>query len=287
MPELPEVETIKQDLNRVVKNKTIKSVQINLAKQVKNPRAKFLKLVQGSKIKNIQRRAKTLIFNLSNGYHLVFHLKLTGQLIYRGKNKKLAGSGHPIKHDLQDLPNKYSHVIFNFIDGSQLFFNDMRQFGRVKLVDDKELEKINKEFGPEPLDKNFTFKKFQELIATKPRTPIKPLLMEQNFIAGIGNIYSQEACFCAGIMPTCRAGEIKDVELKKLYNCLRKILKFAVEKRGASADTYVDILGRQGKMVPFLKVYGRAGEKCFKCGATIKSIKQNQRTTCFCPRCQR
>ena len=111
--------------------------------------------------------------------------------------------------------------------------------------------------------------------------------MEQDFIAGIGNIYSQEACFCAGVMPTRKAGEITEVELKKLYDCLQKILKFAIKKRGASADTYVDISGQPGKMVPFLKVYNRKGERCFRCGAKIKAIKQRQRTTYFCPRCQK
>lgn len=287
MPELPEVETIKRDLNRVVKNKKIKSVQINLAKQVKTPKAKFLKIVQGARIKNIQRRAKTLIFDLDNNYYLIFHLKMTGQLIYRSKDRKLSGGGHPIEYNLNELPNKYSHVIFNFNDGSQLFFNDLRRFGWVKLVSSKELEEFKKKYGLEPLNRSFTFKKFQELIADKSRTPIKPLLMEQNVIAGIGNIYSQEACFCAGIMPTRKAGNIQEAELKRLYNCLRKILKLAILKHGTTTDTYVDAFGREGSMNRFLKVYGRAGKKCFKCGAKIKSIKQRQRTTYYCPKCQK
>jgi formamidopyrimidine-DNA glycosylase len=283
MPELPEVETIKLELNRLIRGKEIKSVEINLAKQVKTPRARFLKLVQGRKIKGVSRRAKILIFELENGYYLVFHLKLTGQLIYRQKNK-LAGGGHPIKQDLKDLPNKYSHVIFDFVDGSRLFFNDTRQFGWVKLVDKKELDKIQLEFGPEPLE--ISFGQFRDLFKSK-KSVIKPLLMEQKFLAGVGNIYAQEALFCAGILPTRAADKINQKELEKLYNCLQKILKQAVAKKGTSADNYVDAFGREGSMEPYLKVYGRAGQKCKRCGSVLKLIKQGQRSTVYCPKCQK
>lgn len=287
MPELPEVETIKRELVELIKNKKIKSVDINLAKQVKMPKAKFLRLVEGQNIKNIRRRAKMIILDLASGWHLVFHLKMTGQLIYRGKGGKLAGGGHPIRQDLEDLPNKYSHVIFNFQGGSRLFFNDLRQFGWVKLLNGKELEKIDREFGVEPLGKEFTFKKFKELLEKKQNKVIKPLLLEQGVIAGIGNIYAQEACFCAGIMPNRRVKDIDEAELKKLYNCLIKILKLAVEKKGTSADNYVDAFGRQGSMVEYLKVYDRKGKKCYKCRGEIKVMKQGSRTTAYCGACQR
>jgi len=287
MPELPEVETIKRDLQELIAGKTIKTVTINLAKQVKAPKAKFLKLVQGQKISGVRRRAKMIIFDLQNSWHILFHLKMTGQLIYHGKGGKLAGGGHPIRHDLQDLPNKYSHVVFNFNDESRLFFNDLRQFGWVKLVDDKELEKIDQEFGVEPLDRGFTFKKFQELLAKKQGKVIKPLLLEQDLIAGIGNIYAQEACFCAGIMPSRRVKDLSEQELNKLYVCLVKILKLAVAKKGTSSDNYVDAFGRQGNMVKYLKVYDRKGEKCRRCGSEIKVMKQGARTTAYCGGCQK
>ena len=287
MPELPEVETIKRDLQELVTGKTIKTVTINLAKQVKAPKAKFLKLVQGQKIVAVRRRAKMIVFDLKNSRHLLFHLKMTGQLIYRDKDGKLAGGGHPIKYDLQDLPNKYSHVIFNFQGGSRLFFNDLRQFGWVKLLDDKELEKIDQEFGAEPLNNDFIFEKFKELLVKKQGKVIKPLLLEQDLIAGIGNIYAQEACFCAGIMPNRRVRDIEEAELKRLHKCLVRILKLAVEKKGTSSKNYVDAFGRQGSMVEYLKVYDRNGEKCKKCGEIIKMMKQGARTTAYCPRCQR
>lgn len=285
MPELPEVETIKLELNKLIKNKKIKSVEVRLAKQVVGNKNAFIKEVTGAIIKNVKRRAKTLIIDLNNGSHLVFHLKMTGQLIYK-KKSKLSGGGHPIKQDLQKLPNKYSHVIFNFTHGSHLFFNDTRQFGWVRLVNDKQLKEMNNQFGPEPLDKKFIFDKFKILFANK-KGAIKPLLMDQKFLAGVGNIYAQEACFCAGIRPTRAANKISDTELKKIYTCIIKILKLAVLKKGTSADAYVDAFGRQGSMMPLLKVYGRTGEKCVKCKGKVKSIKQGQRTTNYCPACQK
>jgi len=285
MPELPEVETIKLELNEVLKNKEIKAVVLNLPKQVHGDRKNFLKNVVGAKIKNVRRRAKTIIFELSNKKFLVFHLKMTGQLIYRGSGGKLAGGGHPIKQDLKNLPNKFSHVIFNFFDGSNLFFNDTRQFGWVKMVEEKELAGMNAEYGPEPLEKDFTLKYFQEFLARRA-TAIKPLFMEQKFVAGIGNIYAAEACFCAGILPKRSAKKIKPEEAKKLYNCIKNILKFAIAKKGTSAENYVDAFGREGNMINFLKVYGRKGKKCFRCKNILKEIRQGSRSTVFCEKCQ-
>ena len=247
------------------------------------PKAEFLRLVQGIRVSSVRRRAKVLIVELSNGYNLVFHLKMTGQLIYRDKDR-LAGGGHPIKHSLRELPNKYSHVIFNFSDGSRLFFNDLRQFGWVKLVSSKELEEIEQEFGPEPLVINFY--EFKELF-TKKKSAIKPLLMDPKFIAGVGNIYAQEALFCAGILPTRKADSLSRKELRKLFKCLQKILRLAVDKKGTSTNNYVDAFGRQGSMEPYLKVYNQAGEKCERCKGKIKSIKQGGRTTCYCASCQK
>src|SRR3989338_8402187 len=299
MPELPEVETIKEELNQLIVNKKIKSVEINLAKQVKCLPARFLKLVPGTKVKEVRRRAKVLIVSLNNGYYLVFHLKMTGQLIYRQHSsvptssghlpsKRVgyyyAGGGHPIKHDLEDLPNKYSHVIFNFSDGSRLFFNDLRQFGWVKLLNEKELEKLEKEFGPEPLSINFS--EFKKLFKNK-KSVIKPLLMNPKFIAGVGNIYAQEALFCAGISPLRKAGTLKEMELEKLFECLKKILKLAIKMKGTSAENYVDAFGREGSMENYLKVYNRAGQACKRCKNKLKSVKQGSRATAYCKNCQK
>ena len=284
MPELPEVETIKLDLQRLIKNKKIKSVDVNLAKQIKMPVAKFLRLVQGIKVKQVKRRAKMLLMELNNGYHLVFHLKMTGQLLYRGVGGKLAGGGHPIKQILQELPNKYSHVVFNFSDGGKLFFNDTRQFGWVKLMNQKELKELEQNLGPEPLKINA--QRFKNIFKNK-KIPIKPALMEQKLLAGVGNIYAMEACWCAGILPTRLSSELSGHEFKKLFNCLVKILKLAIVKKGTTAKDYVDVLGRQGSMWSYLKVYGRDKEKCKRCGEKLILIKQRQRTTVYCNKCQK
>lgn len=283
MPELPEVETIKLELAQLIAGQKIESVQIKLEKQVKTPPRFFVRRVAGARVKTVARRAKLLILKLDNGYSLVFHLKMTGQLIYRKKGK-LAGGGHPIAHNLKNLLNQYSHVIFNFSDGSSLFFNDLRQFGWVKLADNPELKKIENEFGPEPLEINFN--QFRDLFRGK-KSVLKPLLMDQKFIAGIGNIYAAESLFCAGALPTRRSDSLNGDELKRLYDCLRRVLKLAIRHKGTSAADYVDAFGRQGSMEKYLQVYRRAGEQCRQCGHKLKLIRQGQRATVYCAFCQK
>jgi len=293
MPELPEVETIKNQLKEKIIGKTIKGVEVKLPKMIKGMEAKeFIAKVKGAKIKDISRRAKLLIISLSNGYSLLIHLKLTGQIIYcqkfpEGKNQK------------------YSHLIYYFSDGSVLSHNDLRQLGYVKLVKTANLPEffLKEKFGPEPLEKDFTLEKFKEILGKKviqkmklERNPpksrsagrrrIKPLLMDQSFIAGVGNVYANEVCFCAGVLPTREAGDFKDKEIKKLYQCLINILQEAIRLRGTSADTYVDLHGRKGKYLPKLKVYGREGKKCLNCQSKIKRIVLAGRGTFYCPRCQ-
>lgn len=272
MPELPEVETISQQLTKKIKGKIIKKVEVRLAKMIEGSTGKnFKRKVIGAKIKEVRRRAKLLLIELSNGYSLVIHLKLTGQLIFNRK------------------PGKYSHIIYYFSDGTKLIHNDMRQFGYVKLVRTKDLPKLfqKEKFGPEPLDKSFTLEKFKELLEKKKRSKIKPLMMDQSFIAGVGNVYAQEACFKAKIKPTRTVGSLTDKEIKDLYKALREILRKAIKYKGSSVDLYVDIEGKQGGYEPFLKVYRREGKKCSRCGAKIKSIRLGGRRTYFCPKCQK
>ena len=202
------------------------------------------------------------------------HLKMTGRLLF-------------VENEVS--PKKHTHIIFNFADGGKLFFEDWRKFGYVKVLPTKSLEEFfeQEKYGPEPLDKKFTVKVLKELLAKKAKKKIKPLLMDQTFIAGVGNIYAAEACFCAGISPERLAGKIKDAEVKKLHNCLIRILKLAISKHGSSVEAYVDAEGNKGGYVPFLKVYGRAGKQCLRCGGTIKEIRLGGRSTSFCPHCQK
>lgn len=277
MPELPEVETIKNQLKRKIVGKKIKAVEIRLAKMIQGLKAKeFEKLIKGAKIENVDRRAKLLIINLSNNYSLIIHLKLSGQIIYQSKTLNLKSK-------------KHTHLIYYFTDGSILLHNDLRQFGWVRLIKTSELEKYfqKESFGPEPLAKDFTLEKFKELLNQKPRQKIKPLLMDQTFLAGIGNVYAQEACWGAKILPTRLVKTLEEKEITDLYHCLIKILKEAIRYHGSSVDDYLDAEGKEGEYVARLKVYGREGEKCSRCGEKIKKITLAGRGTYFCQSCQK
>ena len=277
MPELPEVETIRNQLEKLIVGKEILKVDVDLAKMVKLPLDKFREVVIGSKIKKVSRRAKILIFELSNGWSELVHLKMSGRLIFRLRGSKL---------QIQDT--KWNHLTYYFKDGSRLFHNDLRQFGYVKLVEtDKLADFFKKEkLGPEPLKKDFTFDEFSAILKRKPKTKIKQFLINQQNISGIGNIYSDEILFFAGVHPSRRAAELKSIEIKKIFQGIKKILLKALKLRGTSDNDYLDALGKKGKYAMRLKVYGREGEKCRKCGGIIHRFKINGRSAHFCPRCQ-
>ena len=329
MPELPEVETLRRELNSAIKGKTIKSAEIKWPKMVKplTP-LEFAKKIKGKKITAINRRAKVLILFLSDGNFLLIHLKLTGQLIYQpkklqaiptlpmrrsafrlyvgtsrdpdrsvGTSYKLIIGGHPLplrfseaspqKGGTENLPNKFTHIIITFNDSSKLFFNDLRKFGWMRIVNKLEVDKLLSEYGVEPLTKEFNLKKFKEILKRYPNRKIKQILMDQSLIAGIGNIYCDESCFGAKILPTRIIQTLKEEEIKLLYRCIPKLLKFAISKKGTSANTYIQLGGKLGGMEPYLKVYARKGEKCKRCAGEIKRIKLNGRGTHFCPNCQK
>lgn len=280
MPELPEVETIKNQLQEKIVGKKIKAVEIQLSKMIQGVSAlEFKKKIVGTKIEKIWRRAKLLIINLSSNYSLVIHLKLTGRLIYLSQNSI---------RQLADKTQKYLHIVYYFDDDSVLVYSDWRQFGYVKLIETKKLDDLFKKekFGPEPLEKGFTLEKFKELLSKKPRQKIKPLLMDQKFIAGIGNVYAQESCWGAKISPTRLVKTLKAKEIKDLYHYLIKILKESIKYRGTSVNAYVDVEGKTGEYVSRLKVYDREKEKCSRCAGQIKKMTLAGRGTYFCPHCQ-
>lgn len=294
MPELPEVETLRRELSKAVKGKTIKSAKVKWPKMVSPLSvASFQKKIAGNKIIDVDRRAKMLILKLSKcdsktkDCFLTVHLKMTGQLIFIAKGKKPVMGGHPQKGGSNDLPNKYTHIIISLTDGSTLYFNDLRKFGWMRILSEKDLNQLSENYGVEALDAKFNFKKFKEIINRYPNRKIKQVLLDQTLIAGIGNIYADESCFCSGIMPTRVASKISDSEIKKLLSCIKRILKLAVLKGGTSSDTYVQLTGKQGGFVPYLKVYGRKGKKCKKCKGQIEKMRVFGRGTHFCPDCQK
>lgn len=282
MPELPEVETLKRELAKVLIGKKIKTVTVSWPKTISplTPR-KFSERLTGVKIENVERRAKVLICRLSNGDFLLTHLKMTGQLIFKPKSGKMIIGGHP------EDPTKYTRLIFDFTDHSQLYFNDLRKFGWMKLVDSSQAEKILGVHGVEPLSREFTLQKFIEILNRYPDRKIKQLLLDQTLIAGLGNIYVDEACFLARVLPTRQVKTLKPKEKSDLHRAIISVLKLSIAKKGTSARNYRRADGSQGGFVPYLQVYGRAKLPCKRCGAPITKIKLNGRGTHYCPNCQR
>lgn len=270
MPELPEVETIRRQLSREIAGKKITGLQILAEKTLRTPKAEFIKKTVGAKITRVERRAKLLILNLNNGNSILTHLKMTGQYVYDGE------------------AHKHTRVIFSFGPKLKIMFNDMRRFGYLKLIKTADLpDFLEGEYGPEPLAKDFTLKKFGEILKRRPNMKIKQLLMEQKLVAGVGNIYAQEACFMSSILPTRQPKSLKSDEIKKLYANIRKVLSEAIKYGGSSAENYLNLYGKQGDFVKRLKVYGRSKEKCRRCKAVLKTIKLGGRGTVYCPECQR
>lgn len=288
MPELPEVETLRRDLARVITGKTITSVIVKWPKIVQPLSiASFSAGVRNEKILSISRRAKVLIVTLSRGKYLIIHLKMTGQLIFQPKRGNIVFGGHPQKGGTDQLPNGYTRVIISFRDGSKLFFNDLRKFGWMRLVDEKHISDFSGQLGVEPLSKDFTLKEFQRVVKKYPNRKIKQLLTDQTLISGIGNIYADESCFYAKIIPTRRIGSLTVKEVALLHRYIPYVLKLSISKKGTSFSDYVQLDGKEGRMVKWLRVYNKTGQACSVCKTPIKKIQLNGRGTHFCPHCQR
>lgn len=285
MPELPEVETIREDLKKRILHKKIKTLEVRQASSIHGK--DVVKIVGGNSIKDIERYGKLLVFVLDKqDKFLLIHLKMTGQLIYQMKSCIVAGGHVQSASDINQLPGKHTHVIFHFADNTTLYFNDVRRFGYIKLVNQKEKDIAVAKYGVDPTSKEFTIKKLMEL-AERKKGNIKTMLLNQKEIAGIGNIYADEICFCAGVRPDRRVGTLKENEYKKIVDCSKKILKLSIKHRGTTFSNYRDCDGRKGNFVKYLKVYGRAKEKCLVCNAQLKSLRVAGRGTVFCLGCQK
>ena len=266
MPELPEVETIKRELEKAVLGKKITEVCVHHPLVIREPSVeKFKKGLSGLTIKNILRKAKVLILELSNGKALVIHLKMTGQLVYPGKGR-------------------LARVSFHFSNGKALDFNDRRMFGDLRLLDEWRNLKFIKGLGPEPFD--ISPGQFKKMLSGR-KTKIKPLLMDQTFISGIGNLYAAEALFRARIHPGRPASSLSDKEKEKLFKEIKDTLSEAIKYKGSSVDQYVQLSGEQGGYVKYHKAYDRAGKPCAVCKTPIKRIALGGRGTYFCPKCQK
>lgn len=270
MPELPEVETIRRDLNKKILRKKIKDVQTAQTTVIKNPVDFFVSTLRGNEFVFLDRIGKLLIFHLKSGEYLLIHLKMTGKLVYGKKTKK----------------KPHIHATLTFFDNSTLRFEDARKFGYLKLADAFELEKVKRKFGIEPLTAGFVLSKFEKIFTVRSAS-VKAVLLNQACIAGIGNIYADEICFAAGIHPGRSAKKLSTHEIKKLFFSCNEIIKNAIAKRGTTFYSYVDGAGRPGKYYSFLKVYHRAGKPCMVCATPIKKIRVAGRGTHFCSHCQK
>src|SRR3989344_4622029 len=258
MPELPEVETIRRDLEGKIVRKKIADVEVLAKKIVKTNLKEFSEVLKGNQFSKIDRRGKLLIFKLKNHRgstsmgekFLLVHLKMTGQLIYRYDHKTIAG-GHNLPKNIGELPNKFTHLIFSFSDKSKLFYNDMRRFGYMKIVDQAERDRILTEnFGIDAIDEKFTLAVFKKILEKKKGAIAKAALLDQISIAGIGNIYADEVLFDSKILPNRKVSTLKSDEIKKMYQSIKKVLKHAIRHRGTTFGTqleghYVDSEGRQ------------------------------------------
>ncbi len=288
MPELPEVETIVRQLNKEVTNKKIKAVFCFTQTILKNIScSSFKKEITEQIIEKIERKGKNILIYLSNKKIILIHLKLTGHLLigdYEIKNNQLI----PKEDQLKDPNNRFIRLAFLLNDNRFLVLSDLRKFAKILLLKPEELEKELQSLGIDPLSSDFSLTNFKNLL-TKKKGAIKKFLMDQKYISGIGNIYSSEILFEAKIHPLKKIERLTDKEIKNLYNAIKKILLKAVEYQGTSAkdETYRNLYGEKGKYEKFLKVYQREGQKCLNCGQIIKKIVINNRSTFFCPNCQK
>lgn len=296
MPELPEVETIKNDLKKKILRQKIERVEIRDRKIVKSKAKDFVEILEKSYFSDLERTGKLLIFRLAAAkeeFFLLLHLKMTGQLIYQ-RGREIVAGGHSLKKEeasFASLPDKRTRLIFYLGNGARLFFNDLRRFGYAKIVTAEELAKVKGEYGLEPLTKNFTLENFQKVLfpsGSGRAGNIKAVLMKQKLIAGIGNIYADEILFQAKVNPSRPVKTLTAEEIKEIFRAIDIILKKAIKYRGTTFNNYLDGEGKKGNFMKFLKVYGRKNELCPDCRrAKIIQKKIAGRGTHFCPVCQK
>lgn len=286
MPELPEVETVRRGLSRLIIGHEVKSVSHDTSKSFPNAPADVEEFLIGAEVTVVRRRAKVLIIDLSSGYSLVTHLKMTGQLVYRGK--ETFGAGHPNDSLIGNLPDKSTRVIISFEGGTTLYFNDQRKFGWMRLLPTIEVPNIDfmKRVGPEPLSDEFTAKIFIEKIRRRKGSSVKAAILDQTVLAGVGNIYADEALWGARIHPAEKVGDISDARLRKLREEIKYVLALSIEKGGSTDKNYVDAEGRKGSYLSFARVFRREGQACSRCGSTIIKSRVAGRGTHTCPKCQ-
>lgn len=287
MPELPEVETVRIGLQRLLPGHVISDVEFDWPKGFPNDPEAVKQFVIGAKVVKVRRRAKVLIIDLDSEYSLVIHLKMTGQLVYRSEKEKF-GAGHPNDSLIGELPDKSTRVTLT-LNGAKLFFNDQRKFGWVKLMPTAEIMEMSffKKVGPEPLDPQFTAADFIKRLDRRSNSNIKAALLDQTVIAGVGNIYADESLWAAKIHPLTKVGDLSKARLTKLFTELQYVLTLSIEKGGSSDKNYVNAEGKKGSYMSFAKVFRLEGQPCPRCGRIIEKTRVAGRGTHVCLNCQK
>ncbi|OGN19859.1 MAG: hypothetical protein A3I32_03160 [Candidatus Yanofskybacteria bacterium RIFCSPLOWO2_02_FULL_45_10] len=318
MPELPEVETIRRELERDILNQRIGRVEVLAAKTIHGKTGDFIKQLTGNSIAGIDRWGKLLIFDLKKGGHkLLIHLKMTGQLVYKD-TKKLVFGGHNISESDLVVPNRFTRVVLHFSNHKALYFNDMRRFGFMKLVEEADLGGVvAKSYGVDALSPDFTEKYLQKALKKRAKTTIKAALLDQKHLAGIGNIYADEVCFATGILPNRRVNTLSVSKIKEIYKAIKRVLNLAIKHGGTTftsarrsqakpayalagfgeakeaqsqflAGHFVRSDGAKGNFTQYLKVFDRTGQKCLRCKkGIIQKNRVARRGTHFCQKCQK
>lgn len=285
MPELPEVQTVVSDLNKKIVGDKITDFWSDHKKAVKNNFNDFVKEIKGKKILKARRIGKNILIDLSGEKTLYIHLKMTGHLLVKNEKLKVKST----KDYFDDRVNQYIRHIFYLGKNKTLEFSDLRKFGKILLAGTDKIGELNeiKNLGIDVMDDRFTLKKFQEILEKKNNKKIRDILMDQNIVSGIGNIYASEILFEAGILPTRSVKDLKNEEVILIYKSIRSVLKKAIKLRGTSDSDYRDTSGAPGMFQKVLKVYQKDGAKCSGCGTIIKRIKIGQRSAFYCTKCQK
>jgi formamidopyrimidine-DNA glycosylase len=325
MPELPEVETIRRGLDRLLRGKTVKAVRvIDSPKSFPNTDVDVSQFLIGATIAQVQRRAKVLLIELSSEYTLVTHLKMTGQLIYVGsvsarpatvfyeshvsgltpgdgpsaseKRLRVApsaierwGGGHPDDAFISEMPGRFTRIELTFTDDSHLYFNDLRKFGWIKLYPTAEVPNIAfiQKLGPEPLEDSFTATEFIPRMRRRNNTTVKAAILDQTVLAGVGNIYADESLWGARIHPATRVRDVTDEQLAELFVEIKYVMNLSIDKGGSTDKNYVDAEGNKGSYLAFARVFRREGQPCPRHpNVLIEKIRVAGRGTHICPVCQ-
>lgn len=291
MPELPEVETVKLGLQKLLPGAQVVGVTFDIDKSFPNTLADVERFLVGATIVALKRRAKVLLIELSSKYSLLIHLKMTGQLVYiksrgqraEGKEKRF-GAGHPNDSLIGRLPDKSTRVTLDLGD-AKLYFNDQRKFGWIKLIPTAEVSSIDfmKKLGPEPLASDFSAEDFRARLLRRPNANIKATLLDQTVVAGIGNIYADEGLWAAKIHPSTLVKNVSKAKLDILFRELQAVLRLSIEKGGSSDRNYTG----KGSYISFAKVFRKENTACPRCGTTIIKTRVAGRGTHICPYCQK